>query len=300
MALFPAVFAENGDCILVADSFERDELKSSPYFHHVVKKGIRIVSLEESSFLAYTQFSEFRPWGWNHTLRESLAEAGVPERLLKSPEEIDSLRDLSHRRTTIPFMEHISGCMQRLNISPAQEFYSTAEAIAFRDAHPGAYFKAPWSSSGRGVVCSSEISSEKLAQWIGGFIRRQGSVMGEIGYCRTLDFATEWNCSKEVVRFIGLSVFSTSKDGRYKGNLKLSQDALNNIISEACEDWSPEIIEAQRDALSSLIAPHYSGPVGIDMLATSEGKINPCVELNLRQTMGLISIYEYEQNAHQQ
>ena len=64
--------------------------------------------------------------------------------------------------------------------------------------------------------------------------------------------------SKEDVRFIGLSVFSTSKDGRYKGNLKLSQDALNNIISEACEDWSPEIIEAQRDALSSLIAPHYS------------------------------------------
>ena len=80
MALFPAVFAENGDCILVADSFERDELKSSPYFHHVVKKGIRIVSLEESSFLAYTQFSEFRPWGWNHTLRESLAEArGFPK-----------------------------------------------------------------------------------------------------------------------------------------------------------------------------------------------------------------------------
>ena len=47
------------------------------------------------------------------------------------------------------------------------------------------------------------------------------------------------------------------------------------------------MIELQRDAIAEVVAPGYSGPLGIDMLATGDGRINPCVEMNLRMTMGM-------------
>lgn len=34
----------------------------------------------------------------------------------------------------------------------------------------------------------------------------------------------------------------------------------------------------------------YSGPFGIDMMVLNGGKIHPCVELNLRGTMGHVAL----------
>ena len=46
-------------------------------------------------------------------------------------------------------------------------------------------------------------------------------------------------------------------------------------------------------AIDDLIAPHYDGPVGIDMMLywDENGRIalNPCVEVNLRMTMGMVT-----------
>ena len=45
--------------------------------------------------------------------------------------------------------------------------------------------------------------------------------------------------------------------------------------------------------LDALIAPHYDGPLGVDMMLyrNTDGTIalNPCVEVNLRMTMGMIT-----------
>ena len=58
-----------------------------------------------------------------------------------------------------------------------------------------------------------------------------------------------------------------------------------------------EVVEALAQVLDEMIAPHYQGWMGVDMLlfnAQSKGGeneigINPCVELNLRPTMGAIT-----------
>jgi hypothetical protein len=46
-------------------------------------------------------------------------------------------------------------------------------------------------------------------------------------------------------------------------------------------------------AIDDLIAPHYNGYLGIDMMLywDENGKIalNPCVEVNLRMTMGMVT-----------
>ena len=45
-------------------------------------------------------------------------------------------------------------------------------------------------------------------------------------------------------------------------------------------------------ALDVIIAPHYKGPLGVDMMIYRDGNkglaVNPCVEVNLRMTMGMV------------
>jgi hypothetical protein len=38
----------------------------------------------------------------------------------------------------------------------------------------------------------------------------------------------------------------------------------------------------------------YHGPVGIDMLKTADGRIHPCIEINLRMNMGILALLLHE------
>mgnify|MGYP004479612553 CR=1 FL=1 len=44
---------------------------------------------------------EIRPWGWSAALVHQLKQAGVDEKFLPSPDQLDSLRRLSHRQTAV-------------------------------------------------------------------------------------------------------------------------------------------------------------------------------------------------------
>ena len=54
-----------------------------------------------------------------------------------------------------------------------------------------------------------------------------------------------------------------------------------------------EVVDDVLKALDAIIAPHYDGPLGIDMMLYrdehGEIALNPCVEVNLRMTMGMIT-----------
>ena len=42
--------------------------------------------------------------------------------------------------------------------------------------------------------------------------------------------------------------------------------------------------------MSSALKDVYTGPFGVDMMILNNGYIHPCVELNLRQTMGHVAL----------
>lgn len=295
MALFPATYAHSNDAIALVDSLDDAILKKSPYYGIVRRKGIDVIGLRElSHFLTRPELDSrsvrILPWGWNMSLRRLLLRHGVPTVFLKSENEVEAIRRLAHRRTTIPVQREMARILPTLRIVEAHEFSDENEALCFAKENPRAYFKMPWSSSGRGVVCSSEMNGEKLREWIHGAIMRQGCVIGEHGYNRTADFATEWTCSGGHAHFVGLSWFSTSTNGHYLHNESLPQEEIEKKIRSISHLWGKDIIEAQREALNSIIAPHYEGPLGIDMLADTDGNINPCVEINIRMTMGMAAI----------
>ena len=288
-SLLPALYADSGDFILRDADIKEDEIKSLPYYSLAKEKAIRIIN--PSEIVSITQdIGRVMPWGWDHALRRSLEEAGVSNNLLPSEESLDKLRELSHRRTTILFRNSIAHLLSEEVINPPIELSCLEEVIQFLEFHPLSYFKAPWSSSGRGIVVSDHISRKGLLEWAHGIIRRQGSVIAEPSWNRVFDFATEWRVTKGTPEFLGYSVFKTSSRGKYHGNVEASQSELLDTIKKNAPRFRDEIISAQKHALQSNVAPWYEGPLGIDMLADSEGNINPCVEINLRITMGMIGL----------
>ncbi|MDE6409380.1 MAG: hypothetical protein K2K81_03930, partial [Muribaculaceae bacterium] len=149
--------------------------------------------------------------------------------------------------------------------------------------------KAPWSSSGRGVIFSDQNSREKILQWASGFLKTQGGVMGEFHYNKRIDFASEWLVAEDEITFRGLSLFQSDAKGKYLGNRLMRQADIERLL-KAESKWKDEILICQRDFISKYISPHYRGPLGFDMLVTDKGDVNPCVEINLRQTMGHVAI----------
>ena len=45
-----------------------------------------------------------------------------------------------------------------------------------------------------------------------------------------------------------------------------------------------------KNIMSSALKDVYTGPFGVDMMILNNGYIHPCVELNLRQTMGHVAL----------
>lgn len=300
MQLIPACMASTGDVIIVSEDFSPKLYPDKSHLDMAVEKKILTIPLSRAAEM-FKQRDEIDwrvvPWGWNHTLRCQLLDAGFNENLLKTEKEIDTLRSLSHRHTTIPFQESLKSSLPEMKIKTAKEFFTVDEAVRFASLHEKVFFKAPWSSSGRGVIQypSPILSEHKLKEWLNGFIHRQGSVMGEPALNRVIDFATEWYITDGKAHFLGLSIFNTTKAGRYLGNMKVSQEEIDKTLSNLSPYWNEKIISAQLKAIEDLISPYYSGPVGLDMLMDSEGTIDPCVEINLRHTMGMISLNDYSE-----
>lgn len=288
-SLLPASFADNGDFILLRDVYEHGEIESLPFFKDCESKNLNLINLADLHRLN-GKIHKIVPWGWDHAIIRDLRDNGISCKLLPPAEKIEELRKLSHRRTTIPFREMTAKILNEELIKPPKEIFSIEEVENFLSENPVTYFKAPWSSSGRGIVVSDHITKKGLMEWCHGVIRHQGSVLAEPGWERIFDFATEWELRDLEATFLGVSVFETSSRGKYHGNINLPQSELYKLISEHVPRFNEDIINAQKYVLENLILPGYEGYIGIDMLAEKGGKINPCVELNLRLTMGHVAL----------
>lgn len=222
------------------------------------------------------------PWGWSHYARRVLEAAGTEASLLPGDDTLDRLRMLSHRRTSLAMQRQL-GTDPRL--MPVEAF-SLQEAMDAVSRFVEAVVKLPWSSSGRGVIYSSALPPDTFRNVVSGMIKRQGSVMVEPRYNRISDFAMLFECRGRQAHFVGLSMFVTADKGFYCGNLVAGD---KEIARRTGTDLS-HLIPAVGDALTKVVAAHYSGPAGVDMLTYRDSSggvaIAPCIEVNLRMTMG--------------
>ncbi|MCM1291596.1 MAG: hypothetical protein NC201_05220 [Prevotella sp.] len=282
LALLPALYASKDDYILVDRAMSHRDIAKLAYYNIATSKGIHIINSLPQVPLNVS------PWGWNKSLRHELLCLGIDESTIPSESRIETLRRLSHRRLSIEsnrLLNKFTGLKTPLPV----ELFSVEEANDFMTHVPNCYFKSPWSSSGRGIMIGGMLNERQTNEWLHGVIRRQGSVMAEIPSTRKLDFGTEWKISAGAADFIGLSLFETTPGGSYICNLIEPQDKLRSIIEKELKFSLNKILIAQKRMLGELIAPHYSGPLGIDCCIDTEGRPRPCLEINLRMTMGHIA-----------
>lgn len=158
-------------------------------------------------------------------------------------------------------------------------------------------FKAPWSSSGRGLQPITKTPVHiKVWEKIMAIIKEQTYAIAEPFLKKVFDFSFQFELRQGKVDFLGISNFSTNKKGQYEGNF------LNGIplgtderIFEIMDFAVAEILNPLIKILeNSKLAIYYEGFFGVDTLIYSDRnnklRINPCLEINVRNTMGLLSL----------
>ncbi|MDE6340197.1 MAG: hypothetical protein K2K97_10500 [Muribaculaceae bacterium] len=297
LSLLPALYCTGNDLILVPEN-RRELLSKNIPFQDLLDRKPSVLSIDPEYFVEMINQNpltvRFRPWGWNKTLRKWCLSIGIKEERLPSVEEINVIRTLSHRRQTIPFLSNMKDIMNS-EIRTPLEFTDSKSAIRFWQTEGDVFFKAPWSSSGRGLLFTKDLELRHIEPWLRGIIHSQGSVMGEVAYTKKIDFATEWECDNGKAMFLGVSTFYTSPRGKYQANIIKSQEEIIDFLLTNTNVHLPGnnlaiIIARQKLLLENYVTPYYSGPLGIDMMITGNSNIHPCVEINIRNTMGRVAI----------
>ncbi len=228
--------------------------------------------------------TEVCPWGWSRAIIHELQKAGVRRAVMPSDDWIDNIKTLSSREFTSKIQRELE-----LNVAVCQMW---EQIDSFVRKHGRSVMKKLWSSSGKGLMMTD---GNNVRAWMENAVARDGAVACESWMDKALDFALEFYIDKDgSVTYEGLSIFNTAATGRF-----LRQDCRS--ASERKNLLFTKVEEGDLDALvdwwqSRLTAPdirafRYYGPMGIDMLVDSEGRINPCVEINWRMTMGHVSIW---------
>lgn len=279
--LLPAVYAEDGSAILCSDKF-----LTKAFIDIAERRGLEIVTDDD------IKGEDYRPmvWGWCRQIRDRLISLGIKDKYLPSDDVLDMYRKLSHRAISIEFYKEAHASQYFNDISIPLEITNEKEAMETISSSSGCYLKAPWSSSGRGVFDTQSMNAVTIGNAVRGVISRQGSVMIEPRYNSKADFATEWTMKNGIAHYEGLSLFETIRGGKYTGNIVAPEAELMKRISLLTDVDLPETIELQKSILQRIIGSGYEGPLGIDMMVLEDRSIVPCVEINLRMTMGRVAI----------
>lgn len=292
LQMLPAWWANQDDFILLNRPKENDH-HWAEYLNRTF--GIK-VSLIDKNHLQNHQFS-YQPWGWNMSLRNQLLKYCVEACQLPSADDITVWRKLSHRRLTIEFHRQIARLLGYRPCPEPQEITDFHELERFSIEHPRCFLKAPWSSSGKGIFRPTGSDNLTFSYWANGILQRQGSVIAEQALAKTIDFAMEFRCENSKTEFIGYSIYQNNRHNAFDYGLVANEHILHKKI---CDEIGGDgaillrnIQQSVQTVINDLIAPHYNGFLGIDMLVFvdefGEKRINPCVEINLRCTMGVVT-----------
>jgi hypothetical protein len=238
------------------------------------------------------QVTTFSPWGWSAQMRHRLKTMGFERTLLPSDEDITLMRRLSSRVLTI----EILAALRDAGIdTPPLPLYTTCldDAVAFVDSHDRCVVKAPWSGSGKGIMWGIGSAEEPMVNFCKGVIRRQGGVVCEHFLNVKTEFAMEFLAGEGRVDFVGYSLF-TAENGAYTGNTLATNEDIEEWLSQYI---SAEILSNVKTRLCAIMQcllaeSGYYGYFGVDMMIYDNGdgcRLNPCMEVNLRMNMGVVS-----------
>ncbi len=305
LALLPLYFARPTDYILV-------ENKPAEKFSFRISK----LDIQCPCFIAKKEVNDYPgetdkidrllPWGWSPAEHKLLAplKSHCSATFRTSPvfNWKPEHRDLYSKKFALQILREVLSEIDAVNvIKPeltARVCTSKTEIEELLKIWGNVMIKAPWSSSGRGLQPITKTPVHpKVWEKINGIITDQGYVMAEPLLNKAFDLAFQFEIKKGKIKYLGLSNFITDKKGQYQGNFLngLPSDLpfqLTEFIASIPETILPSLINILEN---SALAKLYEGNFGVDTLIFRDKnqhlKINPCLEINVRQNMGLLSLH---------
>lgn len=297
LALLPLWYGEKGDYVWTEEKIDTTVLSRG------LIPNATLLSSDKLSSPPTTLIAT--PWGLSPQSLEAFDNLKDKLELpLQIPTWDSEFSALTGRHTAALCLDKIK---QRLPNYPFPEtpvFYTHISALKEHLAthHPPFVIKTPYSSSGRGVLwIQSPMLAESEEAWIRGSIRKQRDISVEKGLQKLQDFALEFYLDKQgEIAYKGLSVFDTAEQkGTYSGNRLVAQDIMLKELLQSIDVTCFEKVKAAvMQTIKEIYGNTYTGYLGVDMMLYMDQsdavRIHPCVEINMRYTMGMVAIRLFE------
>ncbi len=297
LGFLPALWAADGDIVLVDDvQAALDAVRHLRRYAHDVlfvnDKDLAAVPIDFSAI-------EVAAWGWDEALKHRLlAISETFAAVVPTTERLYAMSRFSNRKFAAEILlPRLVPLHERL-VGRSLFFDGKISHLTDLLKADGERFvlKAPWSSSGRGLRYVNSTLTGHEKGWCSNLIKQQGGIMIEPYYRKIKDFGMEFLAHPDgTIRYLGLSLFSTVH-GAYAGNLLATETTKKQILSRYIPTALLDLIKDNIvGGLSSHFKDQYQGPFGVDMMVVAmdnrpELCVHPCVEINLRMTMGHVAI----------
>ena len=306
LATLPLFFASPGDYVLVNTS------PSDSFLSQLIKLNVQLpefitqkAALHRENFLKIPK-GKLLPWGWSPAAHRLLAplKASCADAFLQSPVSKwnPEHRELYSKKMALKILKKISQQIDPEILIPKE--LQTEICTSQKEIEQLLYrwkklmVKAPWSSSGRGLQPITKTPVHpKVWEKLLGIVQEQGYVMVEPLLKKKMDLALQFELKNGDVTYLGVSRFATDQKGQYLGNFLhgFPDTIAPQVETFACslpeKIVAPLISAIEKSKLASL----YEGFFGVDLLIFNDKhsklKVNPCLEINVRQNMGLLSLY---------
>ena len=246
---------------------------------------------------AELSYNEHAPvWGWDCSLVRKLRKAGCKG--LPADGQLAEIRRLSSRLTAVEMLPAIRARLPEGTTIGESRFVRDIDELSGQFPNAGtqtSILKAPYSGSGRGLRIAD--TDKRHIQYCKSQISAQGGVVVEPYYInKVADFALEYMATSAGISFAGLSVFRTDRRNVWSGNCIAPQEVLWHKLTALAPHFDfTRLADVVEDELRARFAGRYLGPLGVDMMVVDnlagEPLIHPCVEVNVRRTMGELSLH---------
>ena len=304
LSALPMFFALKNDYVLV------DSIPSERHLNTFKKISIEIPkfiskkdSLKDNNFILAPK-NKLIPWGWSPAVHKILLpfKKSCSKIFHQSPvyNWTEKHKEISSRKFAAEILSEVLKYNNSKFLPPAFLPRICTQKSDYEKAFQDwgkVMIKAPWSSSGRGLQkITKQPIHEKVWEKLLGIVREQGYAMAEPLLDKRLDLAQQFEIVNGKVKYLGTSFFSADNKGQYQGNYLngLPQNTDKKVV-----DFIYPILDETRELLKKVIqesdlTKYYEGPLGVDMLVYSDEnnrlKINPCLEINVRSTMGQLAL----------
>lgn len=288
LASLPLWFAGVGNAVVLPD-------RNHFQFREDISNSFNIALPYEASMASKVE--RCRPWGWSAQMKRRFKAMGIPADILPADEVVNAVRSLSNRRSAIKILSELK--VRGVEVPPMPLYLQDADAVAaFVNSMLRCVVKAPWSGSGKGIAWGIGRVETPMEHFYKGVIRRQGGVVCEHFLESVQEFAMEFFAGEQGVSFVGYSLFDADK-GSYSGNMLTSDSRIEGILSHLIPlDTLHNVRANLLEILSSMLrGSGYRGYLGVDMMVYRSAErlcLNPCMELNLRMNMGVVSRLFYD------